>query len=558
MSRRSINSANLFLSASSSTQNDSSAATENSKASSENQATPARVARASAPEYPLVLLIGGSGFLGSEIRHQLQERGVRYIATSTSNTAAGNKDDEFVPLDLTASDAGEQFYQLISTSVKSSDNPNRIAVISAMGAIGTDKDEQVNAALAAAIRASHRANDGDKDVVERFVMIGNTDRVRRLARNVSFLKGYASGKDEAESSLRKCFGSQGCIIKPSFIYGGDAISLQPPRLPTGLGSLASEILGLYPIQSLADALPDALALPLAPPVSVEIVASAAVNIALGIVEGYTEELAGEAITMAGSVRTWKEKSRYENWLKEELEKDGVVYNRSSKESCSIDAVSEIDEERRWKRINVLKERLLRGDSASVDSDSIDDEVAIMEELECLRPLSMKPANDPKLNGQWNFVLSKDDLGTQLIKELLPPDYYSFGNAEVPDDDSAETSKSPPWKLLLGNLYQLKGLYMRIHDEQSQVDIVLSSNIFFGKIPIDIVFSTSLLSTNYDDETEGTLFLEKFESIEVGGISLPLPSSWQRFRYLEITYLDEEIVIARGSGGEPHVLVRANE
>ena len=62
----------------------------------------------------------------------------------------------------------------------------------------------------------------------------------------------------------------------------------------------------------------------------------------------------------------------------------------------------------------------------------------------------------------------------------------------------------------------------------------------------------------EEEPDGTLFLEKFESIIVGGVSLPLPESWQRFRYLEITYLDDDIVIARGSGGDPHVLVRAKE
>ena len=299
---------------------------------------------------------------------------------------------------------------------------------------------------------------------------------------------------------------------------------------------------------MADQLPDALAVPLAPPVNVEMVASAAINVALGIVEGYPEELEGEAIQMAGSVRSYKEKKLYENWVRDELAKDGIVY--STKESCSVEDMAAIDEDRRWKRIDTLKEKLLRGTTSDVD-----DEIAIMEELECLKPQSMKPAYDPKLNGQWNFVLSKDDLGTSFIKELLPPEYYSFG-----DDDTKTSSSSsqPAWKALLNNLYQLKGLYMRIHDEQSQVEIVLSSKVCFGQIPIDIVFATSLLSTNYEEEPDGTLFLEKFESIIVGGVSLPLPESWQRFRYLEITYLDDDIVIARGSGGDAHVLVRAKE
>ena len=135
--------------------------------------------------------------------------------------------------------------------------------------------------------------------------------------------------------------------------------------------------------------------------------SASINVALGIVEGYTEELAGEAIKMAGTVRTWKEKSRYANWVREELEKDAVVYNDAAagKESCSLDAGMEIDEERRWKRIGVLKERLLHGGSGHPGEDNDgggtddDDNIAIMEELECLRPSSMKTATCPKLN-EW--------------------------------------------------------------------------------------------------------------------------------------------------------------
>ena len=121
-----------------------------------------------------------------------------------------------------------------------------------------------------------------------------------------------------------------------------------------------------------------------------------------------------------------------------------------------------------------------------------------------------------------------------------------------------TLKSLLWKALLSGLYQLKGLYMRISGKQSQVKIVLASKVCFGRIPIDVVFFTSLLSTNYKKETEGTLFLEKFESVTIGGVSLPLPSSWQRFWHPEIKYLNDDIVIACGSRGEPHVLVRGNK
>ena len=285
-------------------------------------------------------------------------------------------------------------------------------------------------------------------------------------------------------------------------------------------------MGLYPIQALADELPDALALPLAPPISVEVVASAAINVALGIVEGYTEELEGkEAIVMAGTVRSWREKSRYDNLLREEYmeSEDGSTEYTSSKDSCSLDAVMEMSDQRRWKKINALKDMLLRRNGNENIKD--DKDLEIMEELECLRPKSMIPAVDPKLNGRWNFVLSKDDLGTQLIKELLPPDYHSI----VSDDENglpSTTSLSqsqPPWKSLLSTAYQLQGLYMRIHDEQSQVEIVLSSKLFFGQVPFEIVFSASLLATNYDEESAGLLFLEKFEDVEM--------RFGQRFRHI---------------------------
>ena len=334
--------------------------------------------------------------------------------------------------------------------------------------------------------------------------------------------------------------------QPTLIYGGEEISLNPPRIPSSLGGLASEVLGLYPFQALADNLPDALAVPLAPPINVEMVAAASINVALGLAD-YPTELEGEAITMAGSVRSWKEKLNYENWIKDELQKEGIdIYSSTTKDTCSMEDLFDenINDDRRYEKIESLKEELLAGISDS------EEEIRVMEELECLREESMRPAYDSRLNGQWNFVLSKNDLGTQLIKELLPPEYYSFG-------DDTDKSSSSPLRSILSSLYSLKGLYMRIHSEQTQVEIVLSSKIIFGQVPIDIVFGTSLEVSSTESE-DGTLFLEKFESIEVGGISLPIPESWQRYRYLEITYLDDDIVIARGSGGDPHVLVRSKE
>ena len=162
-------------------------------------------------EQRIIIIIGGSGFLGTEIRKQLKDRDIQYIATATTQKV-GRDGEEFVSLDLTASDSEEQFYQLIATTAttttqqqSNNDTKKRVAVISTMGSIGTNRDEEVNAALSRAIKGAYRINkydreenDGDKKkkvVVERFVMIGNTKRVRRLASNLPFLKGYARGKE---------------------------------------------------------------------------------------------------------------------------------------------------------------------------------------------------------------------------------------------------------------------------------------------------------------------------------------------------------------------------
>jgi len=159
------------------------------------------------PNERLVIIIGGTGFLGTEIRHQLQERGVNYIATTTPATFRNMKEkDKFVPLDLTAENAQQDFYDTISSAMKDDGtSAKEVAVIAAMGTIGTKDDEKVNAALAEAIKGAHRVNaENDK---------------RRLARRVSFLKGYADGKDEAEATLQDLFGENACIIKVRYIWG---------------------------------------------------------------------------------------------------------------------------------------------------------------------------------------------------------------------------------------------------------------------------------------------------------------------------------------------------
>ena len=187
------------------------AATSSIEPRSDNEET-AFEQQQSSPKEPnerLVIIIGGTGFLGTEIRKQLDDRGIQYIATTTPATFRKmSEKDKFVSLDLTAENAQQDFYNIVSDALKGKE----VAIIAAMGTIGTKDDEKVNAALTKAIKSAHEANNNN-DLVKSFVMIGNTERVRRLARKVSFLKGYAEGKDEAEATLQELFGERGCIIK---------------------------------------------------------------------------------------------------------------------------------------------------------------------------------------------------------------------------------------------------------------------------------------------------------------------------------------------------------
>ena len=93
--------------------------------------------------------------------------------------------------------------------------------------------------------------------------------------------------------------------------------------------------------------------------------------------------------------------------------------------------------------------------------------------------------------------------------------------------------------------------MEIGNGQTTIQLKVSVALFERDISVILHTSLSPAQSN----KEGTMFKEKFEGIELNGFRLPYPKAWKKSRYLEFSYLDEGFAIARGSGGEPHFLLR---
>jgi uncharacterized protein YbjT (DUF2867 family) len=410
-----------------------------------------------------VLVIGDTGFLGSEIVSQLEQLDIDY---KTASKSAG--------VDITAPDAAQQIQGL----AKGCD-----AVISTVGSIGNKEDERINAASGQAAIGAKQAG------VQRFVVIGNDPQVREFSKSCPPLQNYASGKEKAEQIIKDNFPDSYTIIRPTFMYGGDDFSLSPPRIPDSIGGAAENILGLYPFQAASEALPGVIGMLMAAPVSRERVAKAAINAAMGLCQGEFDSR--DDIILAASKRLPK-----------------LAPTRSNSQNAEM-----------------LKQQIYDLGDCQGDPDTLEEAFGIFEQIESLQV--RKPATDPLLNGRWDFVFDVEaDMGTGVVKDIINGD--------------------SPVKLLLN----LEDLYMTI-ETQSRINIMVSTKVL--GIPMELKLQTSFKPDSHDPT--GTLFLEKFEGIELMGIALPVPDQWQRSRPLEFTYLDETMLIARGNGGEPHYLRR---
>jgi uncharacterized protein YbjT (DUF2867 family) len=222
-------------------------------------------ADASSASQPKVLVVGGTGMVGSEVVKILKGMGVEVVATSTDGRDGTEALDFRTENNLAAA---------IESLAKGC-----TAVISCVGVVGTEEDAMVNSA--SGIAAFSARNVG----VKHFSYVSVAPEVREFAKSFDFLDNYMAGKAYSESSIQRAFGSgEGSftLIEPTFIYGGDKFALNPPRVASGYGQIIEGLLSSPPFRAATNIAPEGIIkIALEPPVSASSVAKAAIAGAIG-------------------------------------------------------------------------------------------------------------------------------------------------------------------------------------------------------------------------------------------------------------------------------------
>ena len=245
--------------------------------------TPSSSAAATSDTSGTVLVLGGTGLVGGEVVKKLKSLGLTVVATSRDGR------DGTVAMDFTTTNNVATTIEQLSKGCQS--------VISCVGAIGTEQDDLINSATGLAAAGAAAAG------VDHFVYISVAPEVRAFAKNIDFLNNYMTGKAFSEQSIQTYFGKTGksyTIIEPTFIYGGDAFNINPPRVANAYGNIVETILSSGPLRAAANIAPEGfIKIALEPPVSATSVADACVAGALGkapaILDTYDKILAASKL-----------------------------------------------------------------------------------------------------------------------------------------------------------------------------------------------------------------------------------------------------------------------
>jgi len=232
-----------------------------------------------------VTVLGGTGFVGSRVCKILQEKGADVTSVSkTGQVPSWCADEDWTKsVNWAAADLLGGGSDQLDAALGKPDS-----VVSCVGVVGFDGDELLKGngdANVAGFESAKRAGS-----VKRVAFVSVASEVSDCEENwlPEFFGGYFEGKRMAEeAALGVVNGDEGsvCIVKPSFIYGGDEFGLFPPRVNDAYGSAVEELLSLGPLRFLADVAPGLIKVALRPPSAVEAVAGACASAALGEVSG---------------------------------------------------------------------------------------------------------------------------------------------------------------------------------------------------------------------------------------------------------------------------------
>lgn len=230
---------------------------------------------------PQVTVIGGTGFVGSRVCKLLVEQGAKVTSVSKTGTVPKffEGEDWTSQVNWVATDILTAESSSLDEAIGSPE-----AIVSCLGVIGTDPVELKKGNGNANVAAFESAKRGGN--VERSAFVSVASEVMACQENwlPEFFGGYFDGKRMAEAAAVETVNGEAskcCLVKPSFIYGGDSFGLLPPRVNTEYGSFIEELLSLPPIQILAGITPGLIKVALRAPSSVDAVAAACSSAAMG-------------------------------------------------------------------------------------------------------------------------------------------------------------------------------------------------------------------------------------------------------------------------------------
>ena len=217
-----------------------------------------------------VIVVGGSGFVGSRVCEKLTAAGVAdVVVVSKSGGSSGG-----VKCDLSS----DECVASLTETMRGAD-----AVVSCVGVFKPGDDDFMREGNGA---YNVRVVDAAKAAgVKRFVYVSVASIVPDAlggAESAPVMKGYFAGKKMTEDAIANAFDDDNvCLVKPSFIFGGDTFGLNPPRVTQQYGDVLTKILGSGFVKGIAEKSPGPIALTLAEPVAVDDVAGAVAAGVLG-------------------------------------------------------------------------------------------------------------------------------------------------------------------------------------------------------------------------------------------------------------------------------------